>query len=164
MKEVAFRVKKGSELYESYFAASEEKDKFVRVAHEFFVKRGIADGGKYRLSPNLCLELNPEQKERFKTQLKKYCDSDGLYCFKRRSKMQAAWESEVISQVNLRVLDAVSLWFWPYISKGRQSLWNYEGELYGYLSSNTDIKLSEDMEPMKLSEYYAIAEEVQYSE
>lgn len=161
MKEVAFRVKKGSDLYNKYFAAKAEKNKFVGLAHEFFAKRGLADSARYRLSPDLCLELTPEQKDRFKTQLKKYCDSDGLYCFKRRSKMQAAWESEVVSQVNLRVLDAVSLWYWPCISRGRQSLWNYEGELYGYLSSNTDIKLSEEMEPMKLSEYYAIAEEVQ---
>lgn len=160
MKEVAFRVLNGSPLYLTYFAAKDEKNKFVEKAHEFFQKHDLVDSANFRLSSCLSLELNPEQRERFKRQLRKYTDSDGLYCFRKRSPMQTEWEKEVVSHINQRVIDEASLWFWPYITKGRYSLWDYNGVLYGYLSSNTDIKLTEGMELMKLSEYYAIAEEL----
>ena len=164
MKEVAFRVKKGSKLYDMYFEAKSEKNKFVGLALEFFVKRGLADSALYRLSPRLSVELTPDQCDRFRGQLKKYQDSDGLYCFKKNSKMQSEWENDVVRHINMRVIDGASMWFWPYISRGRQALWDYKDELYGYLSSTTDIKLPGDMEPMKLSEYHRIIEEVQKCE
>lgn len=160
MNEVAFRVKKGSDLYNKYFAAKAEKNKFVDLAHEFFASRMIADSSLYRLSPDLCLELTPAQRDLFGPQLKKYQDSDGLYCFKKNSIMQRAWDDEVISHVNMVAIYDAAVWYWPYISRGSQTMWDRDGELYGYLS-NADRPLSEDMEPMKLSEYHRIIEEAQ---
>lgn len=57
----------------------------------------------------------------------------------------------------MKVYNANSLWYFGCIYSGSYSLWDYNGNLYGYLHSRYDnIKLTDDMEEIKMSEYYKV--------
>jgi hypothetical protein len=74
--------------------------------------------------------------------------------------MNKAWNSEVVSHCDMKRLDGTWCWYFPYIGQGSYALWHDGKNLYGYLKDNnrTDIELAEWMEPLKMSEYYAIQE------
>ena len=161
MIEQAFRVAKGSRLYNEYFEAHTEKQKMHDLARLFFEKHDLLnDGLGYRLAENLILQLTSEQVEKYKTQLKKLEDKDGMYYFKKASPMCREWYETVGSKVDMNIIDQLWCWYWPYINKGRYALWHHNDELYGYLSDEhkDKIELSDYMEPIKMSEYYAIQE------
>ena len=164
MVEQAFIVEKGSKLYEEYFEVKAEKQKMHDLARVFFEKHDLLnDHLGYRMIEPLALQLTPEQKEKYKSQLKKIEDADGMCYFKKYSPMYQEWLREVASKVNFNIIDQLWCWYWPYISRGRYSLWNHNDELYGYLSDEhrEKIELSEYMKPIKMSEYYAVKESLQ---
>ena len=77
--------------------------------------------------------------------------------------MQKAWEKDVISQVNINMMDFMRFWWLPYIMHGSYALWDYGGDVYGVLTDRGDkqIHLNDDFVPIKMSEYYAIREEAE---
>ena len=101
-----------------------------------------------------CLNFSPNE-------LYKHANRDGLYKFKIKSPTQTRWEEEVISQINMEAYKAIKFWWAPCIMSGQFTIWDYNGEIYGCLESKGDIKLTEDMEEIKLSEYYKIIEEIE---
>lgn len=162
MVEQAFRVVKGSKLYEEYFEVQAEKQKMHYLARIFFEKHNLLDDGMgYRMIESLAMQLTPEQKEKYKTQLKKLEDSNGMCYFKKSSPMYREWYETVSSKVDINIIDKLWCWYWPYISKGRYALWHDGENLYGYLSDEhkEKLELSDYMEPIRMSEYYAIQEE-----
>lgn len=52
-------------------------------------------------------------------------------------------------------------WYFDCLMRGKYNLWDYNGEVYGYLESAYELKLTEDMEEIKMSEYYKIIEEIE---
>lgn len=161
MKEVAFIVNPGSELYDTYFRAQKEKENFHSKARAFFKRYGI-DCKKYKQTTRLCVWFNPGNKTNFLPQLMKLDDKDGFSQFKLNSPVQKAWEKEVVLQTDCNLLTVQNLWFFGSISSGSYSLWDYKGKLYGYLSSNRgDIVLPKNITLIKLSEYYSIYEEAE---
>jgi hypothetical protein len=161
MVEQAFTIKKGSKLYKEYFEAQSEKQKMHDLARVFFEKHDLLnDGLGYRMIEGLAMQLTTEQKEKYKTQLKKLEDTNGMCYFKKSSPMYKEWHETVTSKVDFNVIDQLWCWYWPYINKGRYALWHRNDELYGYLSDEhkEKLELSEYMEPIKMSEYYAIQE------
>jgi hypothetical protein len=161
MVEQAFRVTKGSSLYNKYFETQAEKQKMHDLARVFFKKHSLLDDGLgYRMIEGLAMQLTPDQKEKYKTQLKKFEDADGMCYFKKASHMYKEWHETVTSQVDFNIIDQLWCWYWPYIGKGRYALWNDGENLYGYLSDEhkEKLELSDYMEPIKISEYYAIQE------
>lgn len=161
MVEQAFRVIKGSKLYNEYFETHAEKQKMHDLARLFFKKHDLLDDGlSYCLREDLVMQLTPEQQKKYNTQLKKLVDKNEMYYFKKSSPMYKEWQATVVSGVDLKVLDQMYFWYWPYISKGQYALWHYKEELYGYLYDECKEKLTlpEYMEPIKMSEYYAVRE------
>ena len=160
MTEVTFKVNKNSEFYKQYFQSKAEKQKLHDYAREFFAKYDLINHGAYYQEEFLALQLTDEQKKRFEDQIKKKEDLNGMTYFKKKSAMQKEWTENVISKVNMEILHACRMWYWGYIMSGKYSLWDKNGEIYGYLMSNhkEQIKLSDDMIPIKMSEYYAVKE------
>lgn len=161
MVEQAFIVKNGSKLYNEYFEAQTEKQKMHDLARVFFETHDLLnDGLGYRMIEGLAMQLTTEQKEKYKSQLKKLEDADGMCYFKKASSMYKEWRNTVSSQVDFNIIDQLWCWYWPYIGKGRYALWNDGENLYGYLSDEykDKIDLADYMEPIKMSEYYAIQE------
>jgi hypothetical protein len=161
MVEQAFRVTKGSKLYNEYFEAQAEKQKMHDLARVFFEKHDLLnDGLGYRMTESLIMQLTPEQKEKYAPQLKKLVDENDMCYFKKASPMYKEWYETVSSKVDINVIDQLWCWYWPYIGKGRYALWHDGDTLYGYLMDEhkSELNLADWMEPIKLSEYYAIQE------
>lgn len=160
MKEIAFVVKRDSEFYNKYFKAKEEKQHFHDLARAFFEKYNLLDSARYYQSEFLGLELNVEQKQRFEGQLRKNDNEDGMSIFKKNSIMQKSWNEEVTSKVDLEAINKISLWYLGFISYGNYSLWDYDGNIYGYLKDNMEdnINLADYMTEIKMSEYYSVIE------
>lgn len=158
--EKAFKVKKDSKLYQDYFRSEAERKKFKELGNAFFNKIGYK--GSYTLTRNLMVkEYLSTLPEFFPNELCKYADSNGLYKFKVKSQTQKRWEKEVISQIDIEAYEAIKFWWINSIWSGRYTIWDYDGEVYGMFEANGDIKLTEDMEEIKMSEYYKIIEEIE---
>lgn len=161
MVEQAFRVAKGSKLYNEYFETQTEKQKMHDLARVFFEKHDLLnDGLGYCLREDLVMQLTPEQQKKYVTQLKKLVDKNEMYYFKKSSPMYKEWQDTVVSKVDMKVIDQLWYWYWPYINKGQYAMWHYKDELYGYLCDEhkEKLELSDYMKPIKMSEYYAVKE------
>lgn len=163
MVEQAFKVLPNADLYNTYFAAEEEKNKFHQLARAFFEKYEFTNDGintGYYMNEDLNVQLGAEDRVRFAPQLKKFIDKNEICYFKKSSKMNKAWHDEVSGQCDMRKLDGAWCWYFPYISQGSYALWHNGKDLYGYLSDKNKetIELADWMEPIKMSEYYAIQE------
>lgn len=161
MIEQAFRVAKDSTLYNEYFEAQTEKQKMHDLARAFFEKHDLLNEGLgYRMIEQLAMQLTPEQKEKYKTQLKKLEDADGMCYFKKASPMYKEWHETVTSKVDFNIMEQLWCWYWPYIGQGSYALWHHNDELYGYLSDKykESLALPEYMTRIKMSEYYAVKE------
>lgn len=161
MVKIAFKAVKDKELYNKYFKAKEEKQKFHGLARNFFESHDLLDPENYYIRETLGLQLTEEQADRFAGQLKKYTDENGMYTFKKNSKMQKEWFDEVVSKVDMKTVYSNDFWWFNYIKCGSYALWDYGGNVYGYLNSKNqeNISLTDDMEQIKLSEYYRVVEE-----
>lgn len=161
MVEQAFKVTKGSKLYNEYFETQAEKQKMHDAARAFFEKHDLLDDGlSYCLREDLVMQLTPEQQKKYTNQLKKLVDKNEMYYFKKSSPMYKEWVATVASKVNLKVIDQTYFWYWPYIGHGKYALWHHNDELFGYLSDQHKDKLDlpEYFEPIKMSTYYAMME------
>lgn len=161
MVEVAFKIVKGSKFYNDYFNEKEERRKFHDLAKEFFKNNGFSLNGKYIQSERLHIELTDEEQEKYSSQLMKYHDNYGMCVFKKKSKIQKKWGKEVYNKVDHSKIEKIKFWWLVYISVGSYALWDYEGEIYGYLKNNNkdSINLPCHMEEIKMSEYYRVIEE-----
>lgn len=161
MTELAFIVKEGSDMYKNYMDQKNENEKFHELAYNFFKKHDVGGGNQYFIQERLAVELDDEHIEKYSSQLMKD-RGDGFSRFKLSSAMQKEWEKEVVSKCDKKKLHCNMAWYFPFIQKGRYSMWDTAGTVYGYLSSNSgEIKICDDMEPIKLSEYYKIIEQLE---
>lgn len=161
MVEQAFKVTPGSKLYNEYFEAHAEKQKMHDFARVFFEKHDLLnDHLGYRMTEALIMQLTPEQREKYATQLKKLIDKDEMCYFKKSSPMYQEWLRDVASKVDFNVMEQLWCWYWPYIGQGSYALWHSGDILYGYLSDKhkEKIELAEYMTPIKMSEYYLAKE------
>lgn len=158
--EKAFKIKKDSKLYQNYFRSEAERKKFKKLGDAFFDKIGYE--GSYTLTNNLMVKNNLSTLFKlFPNELCKNANKDGLYKFKVKSPTQKRWEKEVISQIDMEAYNAIRFWWMNCIWSGRYTIWDYNGEVYGMFEAQNDIKLTEDMEEIKMSEYYKIIEEME---
>ena len=160
MKEIAFKVKTGSQFYTDYFRAKEEMQKFHELAKAFFKKHNLFEPKKYYQTEFLGLELTADQKKFYADQIKKNDDENGMTIFKKRSAMQKSWEEDVVSKVDFDVIEKPKFWWFEFISSGSYSLWDHDCSIYGYLKDNykEEIKLADYMTEIKMSEYYMAIE------
>ena len=164
MAEAGFRVKKDTDFYKNYFQAKEEKKKWRKLAKSFFIDCGLEDRNRnFYLTTYLAVNLNSEERKIFENQLRTTTDKNGLWRFKAKSKMQKDWNKKVVSKVNLELIVDIELWFWNFATVGNYALWDYKGEIYGYLMDKykDKIELADYMAQIKLSEYYTIIEEIE---
>lgn len=163
MVEQAFRVKPGTDFHSAYFDAREEKVKFAKLAHVFFQKNGFADGGSFYILDRMYTTLTEQEKEKFSGQYVSSPDENGLYAFKKRSKLQKQWEVEVVAPVKMELIQNIKFWWLPYVSHGSYALWDFNGTIYGHLMDRKadEIHLADYMEPIKLSEYYLTIEKME---
>ena len=159
MTETAFTVKTDSDFYRKYFDAIQEKQLFISLAHDFFAARNL-NPGRYLLTERLICSLTDEQKDWYAGQILKKEHQTGCSMFSERSAMQKAWAKDVVSHVDMEKFRFLKFWWLPFIMKGQYALWDYGGTIYGLLTSSYDdeIKLDEDMVPIKMSEYYYAVE------
>ena len=153
----AFIVVKDSLIYQTYFNAKAEKEKFRDYSNAFLDKYDIPKH-KYRIGTLLEADLDAESRKRFSDQLCKETTQDGLSVFKKRSATQKAWEQEVISHINMEAITKQNFWWLPFVLKGSYAMWDDKGVLYGMIESSAEIKLEPCMEPIKMSEYYLAIE------
>lgn len=153
--EKAFKVKKDSRLYNNYFISKSEKERFRQLANSFFDSIGY--DGRYTLTRRLMAD----QSELFSNELCKTQTREGLYRFKINSPTQKQWEQEVVDKVDMKTCNCNDFWYFDCLMRGKYNLWDYNGEVYGYLESDCELKLTEDMEEIKMSEYYRIIEEIE---
>jgi hypothetical protein len=160
MVEQAFRVAKGSSLYTDYFNSHAEKQKFHDLARAFFDKHNLLQNKGYYQTEFLALQLTEEQREQYSSQLKKLIDKNNMSYFKKNSPMYKEWKEDVVSKVDMNVLGCTDFWYWPIISMGSYALWHTGDALYGFLKDvdKDSLHLPDYMEPIKLSEYYAVKE------
>lgn len=160
MVEVAFKVDTNSDFHKQYFLAKAEKQKFHDCAREFFAKHNLVDSGGYYQNPQLALQLTEEQKQRFAGQIKKYEDNNGVTWFKKNSAMQKEWNQDVVSKIDMKLIDAQELWWFCHVRCGSYALWDEGGIIYGYMMDKheVNIQLADFMQPIKMSEYYAVIE------
>lgn len=156
--EIAFKVKPDSDFYAKYFDAKEEKMKFKELAVPFLRKHGI--DGSFYITKSLAVKIQKEQREKLATHIRKNPDKQGFYWFKKKSPIKKEWEETITNHIDFKRLEAVDLWWLSYIFCGKYSLWDQDGEIYGYLkdSYEKDIKLDDFMVQIKISEYYAAVE------
>ena len=156
--EIAFRVKRDSEFYKQYFEAKDERNKFKGLAYPFFEKHGI--DGRFYQSKMLGVKLTREQREKLADQIRKKPDRKGFYFFKVKSAIEKEWEETVTNHIDFDRLELVDLWWFGVISQGSYNLWDADGEIYGFLSTEQekDFEPETFMEEIKLSEYYAVIE------
>lgn len=158
--EKAFKVKKDSKLYQDYFRSKTERKKFKELGDFFFDKIGY--NGAYTLTRNLMIKnYDSTISKFFPNELCKNANKEGLYKFKINSPTQKHWEEEVISQIDMEAYNAIKFWWMNCIWSGRYTIWDYNGEVYGMFETKNDIKLTKDMEEIKMSEYYKIIEEME---
>lgn len=165
MSEKAFIVKQGSDLYNQYFRAREETLKFNDLAREFNNKYNVCKSNVFALSSSLSAKMDCEERSRFASQIKKNYSKWGLTEFKVRSEMQTRWTAEVANKVDFHVISEQRGWFFSYaLGGGRWSynMWHNGDTVYGYLEVKGDgeIILSDDMEEIKMSDYYKAMEQV----
>lgn len=151
----AFKVRKDSKLYNNYFISKSEKERFRQLANSFFDSIGY--DGRYTLTRRLMID----QSELFPNELCKTQTREGLYRFKISSPTQKQWEQEVVDKVDMEACNCNDFWYFDCLMRGKYNLWDYNGEVYGYLESDYELKLIEDMEEIKMSEYYKIIEEIE---
>ena len=165
MVEQAFKVLSTAPLYQQYFLAEAEKSRFHALARSFFKKHDFPLEGQYTgyyMNENLCMQLSPEDREKYAPQLRKLVDVNEICYFKKSSKLNKAWQQEVVALCDMKKLDATWCWYFPYIGKGKYSLWHTGTSLYGYLMDEhkSSLILADWMQPIKMSEYYAIQESI----
>jgi len=156
--QLAFKVKHDSDFYKQYFASKDEKEKFRQLAVAFTAKHGI-DGDIY-VSKVLAVKPPHGKHRAFADQTKVKPDKEGFYWFKKKSPIRQMWDAEVVPHVNWEHINKMDFWWWGHIQCGSYSLWDRDGEIYGYLEDRAqkEIAPADFMEPMKMSEYYAIIE------
>lgn len=166
MSEKAFIVKPGSDLYNQYFGAREETLKFNDLAREFNGKYNVCKSNVFSLSQYLSAKMDYEDRNRFASDIRQKYSKWGLTEFKVQSKMQKLWEEEVACNVDFRLIHDHRSWFFNYACGGGRwsyNMWHHGDTVYGYLEvkDGGEIILSDDMEEIKLSEYYKAMEQVE---
>ena len=165
MVEQAFKVAPTAPLYQIYFLGEAEKNQFHALARAFFAKHGFSTEGPYTgyyMTETLCMQLSPEDRDKYATQLRKLVDKNEICYFKKNAKLNKAWQEEVVALCDMKKLDGTWFWYFPYIGKGKYALWNDGNTLYGYLmdEDKETLSLADWMIPMKMSEYYAVQEAI----
>lgn len=163
MVELAFKVAKGTDFYNQFFAAKAERQRFHDLARAFFKKYDLMDGPcQYYQCEILAIEMDELQELRFLNQIRKGRDRNNITFFKKKSPMQVAWTHEVIEKVDMKLLDQQGMWYFPYIGCGEYALWCDGDEIYGLLKAKnkTEIQAADWMLPIKMSEYYAAIEKL----
>lgn len=158
--EKAFTLNHDCELYKEFFEAGVEKQHSHQLAREFFKKYELmGEDGQYIFSERLIVSLSDELAETYQKQLLSY-KTEGLYGFKTNSKLNKAWKSEVIENVDMKKVNSCRFWYLDCIrGRGSYSLWPANEEVYGYLNSPTgEITLPDGAVEIKMSQYYAVAE------
>ena len=159
--EIAFKVDRSSDFYKKYFDVKTEKQKFHDLARAFFAEHNIASNGGYYQIETLYCELDEEERKKLASQITKYPDQNGLTRFRKNSALQKAWIEEVVSKIDMKMIDSIKFWWLCYVSCGSYSLWDRDGEIYGYLSEKNDknIQTADWMIQIKMSEYYSVIEQ-----
>lgn len=165
MSEKAFIIKQGSDLYNQYFRAREETLKFNDLAREFNNKYNVCKSNRFAISSTLMADMDNEERNRFALEVKKNLNRFGLTDFKARSETQRRWKEEVANKVDFHVIAEQRGWFFDYVCGGGRwsyNMWHHGDTVYGYLEVKGDgeIILSDDMEEIKMSDYYKAMEEV----
>ena len=157
----AFRVKHDSEFYRQYFDAKEERTHFRTMAVDFFKKHGI--DGRYYQSRRLGVKLDHAQREKLVEHLVKNPDKYGFFWFKKKSPIAVEWGETVVANTDFPRMEQCDFWWASFIMRGKYNLWDYDGEIYGYLEDyyEKDITLGDYMIPIKISEYYAVIEDIE---
>lgn len=162
MGEIAFRVDPGCEFYEKYSQMRAEKQKFHDLAREFFNSIDPFESEKYVQCETFMMDLTEDEKKKYRNQILRRRASNGMCIFRAHSEMQKKWNSEVISKVNMDVLNSFRLWYASYINSGSCALWmSKSGVIYGYLHDRhkEEIVLPPYMKRIKISEYYTAKEQ-----
>ncbi len=158
-KEIAFKLKHRSEMEKNYLTQQEEQQKFHDMATAFFNKYDFTQN-HYIIGRRLRVELSDEESSCYANQIIKV-KTQGCSQFKLKSKMQKLWEVEVIEKINERNLYCNSFWHCGIMEHGRYAMWEYGGTVYGYLCGYIVESLPDDMEQIKLSEYYKMIEKIE---
>ena len=159
--EIAFKVDRSSDFYKKYFDVKNEQQKFHDLARAFFTEHNLASKGGYYQSKSLYCELSEEERKKFASQITKYADENGLTRFRKNSALQKAWTENVVSKIDVKMIDSIKFWWLCYVHCGSYALWDKNGEIYGYLSEKNDknIQMADWMIQIKMSEYYSVIEQ-----
>ena len=105
--------------------------------------------------------MDEEERKKLASQITKYADQNGLTRFRKNSALQKAWTEEVVSKIDMKIIDSIKFWWLCYVHFGSYSLWDRNGEIYGYLSEKNDknIQTADWMIQIKMSEYYSVIEQ-----
>ena len=156
INDFAFRLKKGSKMYNNYMDALSERQKLHDLSKAFYNKYAFS-GNSYIEGDRMTIELSDEEVEKYSGQIMK--DTvQGCHRFKKNSKMQKLNEEEVVKHCDIGRTRKNIIWYWPYMDCGKYAMWsNGEDEVYGYLSNCRNP--SDDMIQIKMSEYYKAKED-----
>ena len=170
METIAFKVKKGSKLYQDYFLEKKEKTFFQKLAGKFFDEH-FPEAKVFALTDRLTVGLSEEDAKKYRGQLMKdvtYSHGTPLYQFKRSSPLDKLWVEQVCKRVNGNALHANFWWVLEFsksgLFKGSKTMWDdKKGNVYGLIETSdswTHLTVPDMVERIKLSDYYAVAESV----
>lgn len=105
--------------------------------------------------------MDEEERKKFASQITKYADKNGLTRFRKNSALQKAWTENVVSKIDMKMIDYIKFWWISYVHCGSYALWDRNGEIYGYLSEKNgkNIQTADWMIQIKMSEYYSAIEQ-----
>lgn len=160
--QITFKCTAG-EFYDTYFAAKQEKEKIRELAKAFMEKHSLPVN-TWCLSERLRVSFQQNHWQEYANQLMKskpdkYC----LFMFKKNSALSKAWKEEVWCHADAGLLNKAKFWWLPCVDAGRfsTSLWDHNGVIYGLLEcqGESNMRIPEGVEAIKLSEYYTVLEE-----
>lgn len=158
--EVAFKADPNGEFYKKYKVGVDERAKFRKLAFAFSEAHLEEDSPRVRQYIYLECSLTPSEYERYKgSELKSNKNQRGLHVFKKKSRLNQLWLSEVSGAVDYNAINWLDTWmFGHFDGRVQYNLWMDGDDLYGWLSGH-NLTVPDGCEQIKLSAYHTIIEE-----
>lgn len=155
-----YKAEPDSRLHRDYMAWLRCREKAIDIAKELLKEYGVK-AGRYSIGRyHFAIEATPGDLDRFRKQLCKNPDSNGLYAFRRNSCIGRDWEQQT---KDLTVLSTpfVPWYFKNALGQMKTRLFAIGGTVYCSLECTSGAIPGDKLTEIKASEFFRIIEEAE---
>lgn len=157
MIEKYFEVTKDSGLYEEYSNYLENSIVLNKAVKNFMLKHNMETNTYACEKEKIYIQPTQKDKEIFKSQLCSYCNSQGLYSFKKNSKIGKDW---IAQKVVVIYRPYVGLYFQDCCGHTSSRIFKIKEKVYCSFKNEYDtMETPEGFTEMKASEFFKIIED-----